>query len=106
MLRATLVGDEDPATYVFDRRASPTANDDGDVSYRPSFTPPRAGRWLVAVTAGPQWGCFVVDVARPPEPYRTPTTLAEVERMGAEHPSEPTPTDLSPSFARERGPGA
>ena len=82
----------------------PQRYSEGELSYRPPFALPSAGRWVVVVTSGPQWGCFVVEVDE--ESIREiPARWQRVEEAGAEHPSAPPPESLSPSFAGERGPG-
>ena len=75
-LRATRIGSPDGvASYTFAQTARPVALSDVQ-AYRnggprpvpngPSFFPtevrlPQAGNWLVIVTSGDNWGCFILD---------------------------------------------
>lgn len=102
-IRATYLDAEDatdPPTMLheYSRYTSPLEE------WHPTLVLPEEGRWLVVMTAGPQWGCFVID-APPPEPHYTPArTVAEAERNGAEYRLPNPSPHVSPAFSMERGP--
>lgn len=99
-----LDGGDDPASHVHEKNEEPTREADGLAwHFEPELVLPEAGHWLLVVTAGPQWGCFLVDIPAPPEALRPARTIAEAETRGAAYPSEPVPERISPSFARPRG---
>lgn len=102
LIRATYLDAEDssdPPTMVHELAALAPP----DV-WHATLVLPEEGRWLVVVTAGPQWGCFVVAAPRP-EPYLTPArTVAEAERAGAERSPVRSVYYVSPTFSKERGP--
>lgn len=62
LLRATKLGAPNvTVNWVF---SSVAYNDNGSF-YNTTFLFPEAGRWLTVVTAGNNWGCFILDEKTP-----------------------------------------
>lgn len=108
LLRALFLDDlgvANPATHVHEYDGFVEWNSTEEVLYAPRFVLPRAGRWMVVATAGPVWGCFILEAPEPPPGFEVVSSIEGAEAAGARFPSMPPPQHLSPAFGRERGPG-
>ncbi|MEZ4503129.1 MAG: hypothetical protein R3C39_10930 [Dehalococcoidia bacterium] len=97
LLRATYLAGE-AATHVIEVDGGSPAASAQHVRYVVPVTLPLEGRWLVAVTAGPQWGCFVVDAPAPLSWARHGASIEEIEAAGALYPAAPPPDELPSAF--------
>ena len=74
------------ATHVMELWRQSPIGEDGII--RLDYGAPRASRWLAVVTAGPMWGCFLLETER--DEVRWPATRAGIS------PSLPAPDSQSP----------
>jgi hypothetical protein len=92
-------------TYVHEIRSGASSLEGDRIGYEPRFRPPEAGRWLVVVTAGPQWGCFIFDVPTRADASTLGKSTAEIEVLGAAYHSAPAPANPLEGFTRRYSSG-
>jgi hypothetical protein len=63
-LRASKIGAPD-VTFAWASPAGTTVNDGDAFLFPAALRFPQAGRWLVVVTSGQNWGCFLLDEIDP-----------------------------------------
>ena len=77
------------STHLIEHWSLPGRDDPTPDSYRLIFESPRTTRWLAVITAGPLWGCFLLDAER--DPNNWPTRHYQISPDSVPHPS---PSDI------------